>query len=752
MSSSKDRIARQLVQKALEFQRLAPWKEFDNQDFFLVEIPGEEHPAVGVVMGAAGIESGFVLYRGQDALLLLLRSLEGEPLEQVAGEQSSLSLLFARLDEIPPPCRRILDQAGFSARREASAPLFMSKPAGRQFRTLQAREQQVLLYGVSAFLAAWQDGSLEPLDIRSRGSVQTLVVSGKPAQPDVRVTESPFPEYRPAPAIDLDLADLEITGACWLVTLTDLGAVIEGEVESTRTLLVMDDESGMILCCETTLGIGIEKSVQSLEDLFRGGSPNHSAGLPREMKISSKSLLDPLQATLTAAGIKVKYVADQPRLEEVVAKLRAALQLGPTPSQPVPEEPVPWMPQDPVLARWKAEELELFEMIGDLLDELSNEEYRAMQRYFGEPDLGDRLLDDLEQYSAPTAFDEWRAAHYRHTRQSRTLVETLLGGDLSPEKRALLLARQQATPSLYKVEETDPAKGHTLLSDLFTDEQVTVHDFGLAGSLHPNFAMPLALLPAGPFTFALPQGPPFSILAVDGALDWLRKRGLKSTREAFARKPHLLGRIWEWFAGFLQAGPPRVTNTDGHALAWQTASFSLEDPDAVHRYLAERDDVDQPPAGEEEVYHWLDVESETLLGRIEIIGNELILQVNSKERLEQARAFLEQAPGVRFESVQTKDIFEDEAPLDDRLPGPKEPPPTAEMTQFLRDFLQKKAMDWLDEKIPALGGKTPRQAVKTKAGRQKVALLIRTWPDQDGPDGSKISPPRKKMLRELGLE
>lgn len=141
----------------------------------------------------------------------------------------------------------------------------------------------------------------------------------------------------------------------------------------------------------------------------------------------------------------------------------------------------------------------------------------------------------------------------------------------------------------------------------------------------------------------------------------------------------------------------------------------------------------------------------TLLGKLQVIGDELVLDVNARGRLERAREWLEQIPGVRFKSVQSKDTLNDPSPLDDRLPGPEPDIPPTEMAAVLRQVLHQHAMRWLDESIPALGGKTPRQTVKTKAGRKQVALMIRTWPNQEGPDGKKISPPREEMLRELGL-
>jgi hypothetical protein len=49
-----------------------------------------------------------------------------------------------------------------------------------------------------------------------------------------------------------------------------------------------------------------------------------------------------------------------------------------------------------------------------------------------------------------------------------------------------------------------------------------------------------------------------------------------------------------------------------------------------------------------------------------------------------------------------------------------------------------------------LGGKTPRQACRTQAGRDQVTMLIRTIPDPMGQ--MPVSVPRREMLRELGLD
>lgn len=60
-------------------------------------------------------------------------------------------------------------------------------------------------------------------------------------------------------------------------------------------------------------------------------------------------------------------------------------------------------------------------------------------------------------------------------------------------------------------------------------------------------------------------------------------------------------------------------------------------------------------------------------------------------------------------------------------------------------------MSWIDQSIPALSGKTPRQCAKTTKGADKVRTMILAMPASLAPNGKKIEPPREAMLRELGL-
>ena len=59
--------------------------------------------------------------------------------------------------------------------------------------------------------------------------------------------------------------------------------------------------------------------------------------------------------------------------------------------------------------------------------------------------------------------------------------------------------------------------------------------------------------------------------------------------------------------------------------------------------------------------------------------------------------------------------------------GPEDKIPMEVQQQIYSQFMQKHCENWLNEKIPALDGKTPRQAVKTADGRRRVTELLKSF-------------------------
>jgi hypothetical protein len=50
----------------------------------------------------------------------------------------------------------------------------------------------------------------------------------------------------------------------------------------------------------------------------------------------------------------------------------------------------------------------------------------------------------------------------------------------------------------------------------------------------------------------------------------------------------------------------------------------------------------------------------------------------------------------------------------------------------VEEMISQKFMAWADMEIPALNGKTPRQTVRTKTGKIKIATMINEWENQQG--------------------
>ena len=87
--------------------------------------------------------------------------------------------------------------------------------------------------------------------------------------------------------------------------------------------------------------------------------------------------------------------------------------------------------------------------------------------------------------------------------------------------------------------------------------------------------------------------------------------------------------------------------------------------------------------------------------------------------------------------------------MDERISQSQPIKITPELAASLQNMIDKQYMEWIDTALPVLGGKTPRQACRTDAGRQQVTMLIRTMPDPIGQ--ASVQVPRQAILRELGL-
>lgn len=214
-----------------------------------------------------------------------------------------------------------------------------------------------------------------------------------------------------------------------------------------------------------------------------------------------------------------------------------------------------------------------------------------------------------------------------------------------------------------------------------------------------------------------------------------------------SNNPQLLTQIWLAHALERSSAPlPELRNSDGHEIVFSEARFPIigELAKIVDRLddIAEfdRDDPDEmqwtwlghaprskgAPRGDHLILQTYDEVGGTILGSIEIGGDGLVLSTNSRQRCEKGRdlllARLDGLIGQPLSVQRTPEqLIEEQSGSG---PEPSElPPEVAE--RAVRSYFDHHFRQTLDEPLPYLGGKTPRQAASTKKGREKVISWLK---------------------------
>lgn len=199
---------------------------------------------------------------------------------------------------------------------------------------------------------------------------------------------------------------------------------------------------------------------------------------------------------------------------------------------------------------------------------------------------------------------------------------------------------------------------------------------------------------------------------------------------------------------------PVLCNTDGERLSIHTLRYEIDsaeqafaglaglcatESEAELRAMANLDDRGGIVRVE---FHWnregfkdSPVLQSTILGTVVIDGGRLEVTVNSAERAERIRKEIETrlGAGARFKNAVIQSGEAMMKAIRSRAPGSTAPASghdelmqNPEVRAKLAEMIAAHWEGWMEQKIPALGGKTPRQAVKTSDGRESVEALLRS--------------------------
>jgi hypothetical protein len=196
--------------------------------------------------------------------------------------------------------------------------------------------------------------------------------------------------------------------------------------------------------------------------------------------------------------------------------------------------------------------------------------------------------------------------------------------------------------------------------------------------------------------------------------------------------------------------PPELRNTDGEDLVFHTMRWRVGDPEAVAGALQQAGLTADEGEPAWRLVRGSSNRSNTIVASLRLEGDQLVGEVNSEPRAAELQALVTMAlPEAELLEVETKTMDEAMASYDPADAPTRSDQNDPVLRQALAEFIADYERRWLDESIPALGGRTPRDAATDPIGRERLEQLLDSFPEPAPDEVGAMSPAR---LREaLGL-
>lgn len=340
-------------------------------------------------------------------------------------------------------------------------------------------------------------------------------------------------------------------------------------------------------------------------------------------------------------------------------------------------------------------------------------------------------IDGLQM--ADINFWEWVVFDWQPHNDGKTIIAHFLKAkkNLPELETSVLKIMNKAVISLYEAQEIIPEKG-IVLKDLVLGGEYEVSEKTATRYVKKWDVFGTRLLKLDGRYIMTGCAYPYPVMhkerilgmIIDGyrvdKLDYpsiTKRRYLKETSEDFN---------FYWYDIIQNPVMPKLFTTTGEPMLFCKAIYDIKDRDsaitglkAVRGFQQEEDGgfiwVDKP-----------DEERSTILGTIVEKDRRLVLECNCKERLTRGKEILlESIPNAVTHRL---DEYGDPAQaIKSHRERPAKPDdiPFELQQEVYTQFMQKHYESWLNDSIPALGGKTPMEAIKTKAGKAKVADLLK---------------------------
>jgi hypothetical protein len=446
-----------------------------------------------------------------------------------------------------------------------------------------------------------------------------------------------------------------------------------------------------------------------------------------------------------------------------------------------------------------------YRRLSEAFDRLMDRLVPFAVRTFGEDAAGAAMLEFLLWPDPDAALDEefldrtetlfwpWFGFNWQydsrdadielHGPEGRTVAELYAesrGKRLDPLERILIEHINRKPYSFYEVLQVDGGKT-IQLQDVLTGRRIEVQERWGSQYVHPGdllFGRAVSVDGVGMLIglnpFIIPIGHKPGIIRLRQRI---RRHWSPVTEAALGDYDLEMREIYFHIERSLHS-LPQLVNTDGDPLEFHRLIYEVPSAEEAFEKLCTlcvtakpeelRADADLDDTGrikriefqwDRRGYRGRPELNNTVLGRIVIDGQRLTAEVNSAERVQKLRRLITRRLGrkARFRADEIRDVESLKRRYEAGEFDPKHDKEHEELMQLpevreqLTEMICRHWESWIDQKIPALGNKTPQQAVKSKDGREAVEALLRDAERDRGEDTLTIEANRKgtRRVREL---
>ncbi|WP_299987100.1 hypothetical protein [uncultured Ruegeria sp.] len=330
------------------------------------------------------------------------------------------------------------------------------------------------------------------------------------------------------------------------------------------------------------------------------------------------------------------------------------------------------------------------------------------------------------------------------------------GSKESAQTQAYIAGLRDAPVSLYEVSAIVPGKS-MVLRDLLSDaDPVTVREKSATQMLQQWDRIAVRVVRQGDHNVIsgalLPFDPDAVAMFEDGLRTVLKlnpKDDLRLTQDQLQRSAPLFTNAWLFahLPNLLDPEPPQISNSDGDDLVFHDLRFVLATGVTQKRVASRLSQSAELVATGSKDWTWLAVDNpggtrrgaglvldnamsgSSVLGSLTLKGKALTLSVDSVARAERGETLILELLGNLVKppltAIQTVEQMMAEENPETGSPDEEDIPP-ALARQIAHEHLDRHYRDTLDQPIPALGDKTPRQASRSAAGKKQVIAWLKT--------------------------